>query len=78
MPGGLRTDLYELNMAVSYLRRGMTGPSTFSLYVRKLPKNRGFLVAAGIAVLAFVIAVCAIRVRRADLAGNPIPETAGS
>src|SRR2546426_12705504 len=47
MPGGLRTDLYELNMAVSYLRRGMTGPSTFSLYDRKLPKNRGFLVAAG-------------------------------
>ena len=48
MPGGLRTDLYELNMAVSYLRRGMTGPSTFSLYVRKLPKHRGFLVAAGL------------------------------
>src|SRR6266513_5757627 len=48
MPGGLRTDLYELNMAVSYLRRGMTGPSTFSLYVRKLPKNRGFLLAAGL------------------------------
>jgi hypothetical protein len=25
MPGGLLTDLYELNMAVSYLRREMTG-----------------------------------------------------
>jgi len=48
MPGGLRTDLYELNMAVSYLRRGMTAPATFSLYVRSLPKNRGFLVAAGL------------------------------
>jgi nicotinate phosphoribosyltransferase len=48
MPGGLLTDLYELNMAVSYLRRGMTGPATFSLYVRKLPKHRGFLVAAGL------------------------------
>ncbi|TMK17785.1 MAG: nicotinate phosphoribosyltransferase [Actinobacteria bacterium] len=48
MPGGLRTDLYELNMAVSYLRRGMTGASTFSLYIRKLPKHRGFLVAAGL------------------------------
>ena len=25
MAGGLLTDLYELNMAASYLRRGMTG-----------------------------------------------------
>jgi nicotinate phosphoribosyltransferase len=48
MPGGLMTDLYEVNMAVSYLRRGMTGPATFSLYVRELPPTRGFLVAAGL------------------------------
>lgn len=44
----LLTDLYELNMAVSYLRRGMTGEATFSLFVRRLPPNRGFLVAAGL------------------------------
>ena len=48
MPGGLLTDLYELNMAVSYLRRSMTGPATFSLFVRRLPADRGFLVAAGL------------------------------
>ena len=48
MPGGLRTDLYELNMAVSYLRRGMDGEATFSLYVRDMPKERGFLVASGL------------------------------
>ena len=48
MPGGLLTDLYELNMAASYLRRGMTADATFSLYVRNLPKQRGFLVAAGL------------------------------
>ncbi len=48
MPGGLLTDLYELNMAASYLRRGMTGPATFSLFVRRLPPERGFLVAAGL------------------------------
>ncbi|HEX5938189.1 MAG TPA: nicotinate phosphoribosyltransferase [Actinomycetota bacterium] len=48
MPGGLRTDLYELNMAASYLRRGMNGEATFSLYVRDLPKGRGFLVSAGL------------------------------
>jgi nicotinate phosphoribosyltransferase len=48
MPGGLRTDLYELNMAASYLRRGMDREATFSLYVRDMPKERGFLVAAGL------------------------------
>jgi nicotinate phosphoribosyltransferase len=48
MPGGLRTDLYELNMAASYLRRGMHGPATFSLYVRDMPNQRGFLVASGL------------------------------
>jgi nicotinate phosphoribosyltransferase len=55
MPGGLRTDLYELNMAASYLRRGMTGDATFSLYVRDMPKERGFLVAGGLdGALAFL------------------------
>ena len=49
MPGGLLTDLYELNMAASYLRRSMTGQATFSLFVRALPPGRGFLVAAGLA-----------------------------
>jgi nicotinate phosphoribosyltransferase len=48
MPGGLRTDLYELNMAASYLRRGMDREATFSLYVRDMPKERGFLVASGL------------------------------
>jgi nicotinate phosphoribosyltransferase len=48
MPGGLLTDLYELNMAASYLRRDMDGLATFSLYVRGLPSSRGFLVAAGL------------------------------
>jgi nicotinate phosphoribosyltransferase len=48
MPGGLQTDLYELNMAASYVRRGMLEPATFSLYIRSLPPDRGFLVAAGL------------------------------
>jgi nicotinate phosphoribosyltransferase len=48
MPGALLTDLYELNMAASYLRRDMTGPATFSLFVRNLPPLRGFLVSAGL------------------------------
>ena len=48
MPGGLVTDFYELTMAASYLRRGMEGPATFSLFARRLPASRGFLVAAGL------------------------------
>ena len=48
MAGGLLTDLYELNMAASYLRGGMDGSATFSLFVRRLPPERGFLVAAGL------------------------------
>ncbi|HEX9124537.1 MAG TPA: nicotinate phosphoribosyltransferase, partial [Actinomycetota bacterium] len=48
MGGALLTDLYELNMAASYLRRGMNRPATFSLFVRRLPPGRGFLVAAGL------------------------------
>jgi nicotinate phosphoribosyltransferase len=48
MSKALATDLYELSMAASYLRRSMVGPATFSLFVRRLPPGRGFLVAAGL------------------------------
>lgn len=48
MATALLTDLYELNMAASYLRRGMTATATFSLFVRTMPPERGFLVAAGL------------------------------
>ena len=48
MTSALFTDLYELNMASSYLRRGMTESATFSLFVRQLPATRGFLVATGL------------------------------
>jgi nicotinate phosphoribosyltransferase len=44
----LFTDLYEITMAASYLREGMTAPATFSLFVRRLPPQRSFLVAAGL------------------------------
>jgi nicotinate phosphoribosyltransferase len=48
MGSALLTDLYELNMAASYLRRGMTGPATFSLFIRSLPQDWGFLVSCGL------------------------------
>ncbi len=44
----LFTDLYELTMAASYFQHRMFAPATFSLFVRKLPPDRGFLVAAGL------------------------------
>lgn len=42
------TDLYEVTMAMSYLREGMLASATFSLFVRDLPPGRGFLVSAGL------------------------------
>ncbi|WP_149831253.1 nicotinate phosphoribosyltransferase [Streptomyces tailanensis] len=48
MSDATTTDLYEVTMAMSYLLEGMTGPATFSLFVRDLPAERGFLVAAGL------------------------------
>ena len=44
----LLTDLYEFTMVQAYLERGMTGPAVFEFFVRKLPANRNFLVAAGL------------------------------
>ncbi|MFG2859407.1 nicotinate phosphoribosyltransferase [Streptomyces sioyaensis] len=47
MSDATTTDLYEVTMALSYLREGMTQPATFSCFVRALPPDRGFLIAAG-------------------------------
>ncbi|GFE18956.1 nicotinate phosphoribosyltransferase [Streptomyces glebosus] len=47
MSDATTTDLYEVTMALSYLHEGMTQPATFSCFVRELPPQRGFLIAAG-------------------------------
>lgn len=44
----LAVDLYELTMAAAYFENGVNYRSTFDLFVRKLPKNRGYLIAAGL------------------------------
>ena len=44
----LFTDLYELTMAAAFLREGVRDTATFSLFVRRLPPERAFLVAAGL------------------------------
>jgi nicotinate phosphoribosyltransferase len=45
----LLTDLYEFTMAAALAAEGRAeAPSTFSLFIRRLPPNRGYLVAAGL------------------------------
>src|SRR5690606_3378109 len=44
----LLTDLYQLTMMQAYLEEGMADTSVFELFVRKLPPERNFLVAAGL------------------------------
>ncbi len=44
----LFTDLYELTMMNGYLKAGKTEWAAFELFVRKLPKNRNYLVFAGL------------------------------
>jgi nicotinate phosphoribosyltransferase len=55
----LVVDLYELTMAEAYLRTGMNGRATFSLFVRRLPAERRYLVAAGLNdALAYLESLC--------------------
>jgi nicotinate phosphoribosyltransferase len=52
---GLFTDLYELTMLQAYLEEGMTDSAVFSLFVRRLPEHRNFLLACGLEpVLAYL------------------------
>ena len=55
------------------------GPLAAAIYNHALATGfgRGFLVAAGIALLTLIINLAVIRVRRADLAGAQQPEPAG-
>lgn len=51
MPGddvALATDLYELTMAAAYFENGETAEATFELFVRNFPKDRSYLIAAGL------------------------------
>jgi nicotinate phosphoribosyltransferase len=44
----LATDLYELTMAAAYFDNNETSDATFELFVRNLPTNRSYLLAAGL------------------------------
>lgn len=43
----LLTDLYQLAMVRSYWEEGMQGEAVFTLFARRLPKERGYLLACG-------------------------------
>src|SRR4029077_1498887 len=45
---GLLTDLYELTMAAGYVQNRIEARATFELFVRSLPPQRNYLVAAGL------------------------------
>ena len=44
----LLTDLYMLTMLEAFYRQSMDGVASYEFFVRRLPDNRGFLVAAGL------------------------------
>ncbi|MBP9654656.1 MAG: nicotinate phosphoribosyltransferase [Rhodocyclaceae bacterium] len=48
MSSALLTDLYQLTMLQVYFDRGMNQTAVFEFFVRKMPENRNFLVAAGL------------------------------
>jgi nicotinate phosphoribosyltransferase len=44
----LLTDLYQLTMLHAYFAKGMVDTAVFEFFVRKLPPNRNFMMAAGL------------------------------
>ncbi len=63
---GLLTDLYELTMAAGYVENGFDAQATFELFVRDLPANRSYLIAAGLEqALEYLENIC-FRAREID------------
>lgn len=59
LSNALVTDLYEASMSLVYLGQRMTESATFSLFVRHLPHDRGFMVAAGLeSALEYLSSFC--------------------
>ena len=44
----LLTDLYELTMAAAYFENNINVTASFELFVRQMPRERGYLLAAGL------------------------------
>ena len=54
----LLTDLYQLTMAHAYFEFGMHETAVFELFVRRLPRARRFLVAAGLEQIVEYLEEC--------------------
>jgi nicotinate phosphoribosyltransferase len=55
----LLTDLYELTMVQAYVEEGLFEPAVFSLFSRRLPAGRNYLLACGLEdVLGFAERLC--------------------
>ncbi len=63
----LFTDLYELTMAQAYWQAGVTAEACFSLFVRRLPTDRGYLVFAGLEDM--LDALSGLRFSEGEIAG---------
>jgi nicotinate phosphoribosyltransferase len=46
--GGLATDLYQLTMAAGYYLNGRNERASFELFLRRMPKDRSYLIVAGL------------------------------
>lgn len=44
----LFTDLYELTMLQAYFHQNMRGDAVFTLFFRRLPQRRNFMLACGL------------------------------
>ena len=51
----LHTDLYQLTMAAAYFQAGLRHKASFEMFVRSMPRDRGYLLAAGLEqILAYL------------------------
>lgn len=46
--GGLATDLYQLTMAAGYFANGRHERASFEMFLRRMPKDRSYLIVAGL------------------------------
>ena len=65
----LFTDLYELTMLQAYFEEGMTEQAVFTLFVRRLPPRRNFLLACGVDSVLDYLETIRYQRRRPHLSG---------
>jgi nicotinate phosphoribosyltransferase len=58
---GLLTDYYQLTMLAAYHELGLDAPAVFEFFLRRLPPQRGFVVAAGLPLLLEYLETLAFR-----------------